>query len=45
MGTTHPIKDKNDLEALKNYYLYQERNLRNYALINTGLNSKRFPSI
>ncbi len=39
MGTTHPIKDKNDLEALKNYYLYQERNLRNYALINTGLNT------
>lgn len=39
MGTTHPIKDKDDLEALKNFYLYQERNLRNYALINTGLNT------
>lgn len=39
MGTTQPIKDIRDLNALKNYYLTQKRNFRNYALINTGINT------
>ncbi len=39
MGTTQPIKDINNLEQLKNYYLNEKRNLRNYALICTGLNT------
>lgn len=39
MGTTQPIKDMNDLDALKNYYLTKKPNLRNYALISTGINT------
>lgn len=39
MGTTQPIKNKNDLDALKNYYLKRKPNLRNYALISTGINT------
>lgn len=37
MGTTQPIREKEEIEALKNYFL--ERNqIRNYALVVFGLN-------
>lgn len=39
MSTTQPIKNKKDLTALKNYYLKEQPNLRNYALICTGVNT------
>lgn len=39
MGTTEPIRDLDELERLKNYYLKDHPNLRNYALIHTGLNT------
>lgn len=39
MGTTQPIKDVRDIDALKNYYLIRKPNLRNYALICTGINT------
>ena len=39
MCTTQPIKNPKELEALKNFYLTQQPNLRNYAMINTGLNT------
>lgn len=39
MATTQPIKSREDVEALKNYYLKENRNLRNYALICTGINT------
>lgn len=39
MSTTQPIKSKKDLFALKNFYLNDEPNLRNYALICTGINT------
>lgn len=39
MGTTQPIRDLNDLERLKNYYLTEHPNMRNYALIHTGVNT------
>jgi len=39
MGTTQPIKDLEQLIALKNFYLEKEPNLRNYALICTGINT------
>lgn len=39
MSTTQPIKSKKDLFALKNFYLRDEPNLRNYALICTGINT------
>lgn len=39
MSTTQPIKSKKDLFALKNYYLKNEPNLRNYALICMGINT------
>lgn len=39
MGTTQPIRDLDDLEKLKNYYLTEHPNMRNYALINTGVNT------
>ena len=39
MATTQPIKNKKDLTALKNFYLAQKPNLRNYALIVTGINT------
>ena len=38
MSTTKPIKDKTDLEAIKNYYLKKEE-YRNYLLIIIGLNT------
>ncbi|MBO5279025.1 MAG: tyrosine-type recombinase/integrase [Lachnospiraceae bacterium] len=39
MGTTQPIKSIKELDALKDYYLTQKPNLRNYALICTGVNT------
>ena len=39
MSTTQPIKNKKELSALKNFYLKKEPNLRNYALICTGINT------
>ena len=39
MGTTQQIRDTEDLNRLKNYYLKEQPNLRNYALICTGINT------
>ena len=39
MGTTQPIRDLEELEKLKNYYLKEHPNMRNYALIKTGVNT------
>lgn len=39
MATTQPIKNKKELQALRDYYLMQKPNLRNYALIVTGINT------
>jgi len=39
MATTQPIRNKEQLYALKEYYLKQKPNLRNYALIVTGINT------
>jgi len=39
MSTTQPIRSREDLERLKNYYLTQKPNLRNYALICTAVNT------
>lgn len=39
MSTTQPIKNLHDLENLKNYYLKTQPNLRNYAMISTGVNT------
>ena len=39
MATTHPIRKKEELEALKDYFLDQKPNPRNYALIITGINT------
>lgn len=39
MSTTQPIRNLEDLKQLKNYYLNQKPNLRNYALICTAVNT------
>ncbi len=39
MSTTQPIRDREELQRFKNYYLLDEPNYRNYALIITGLNT------
>ena len=39
MSTSQPIRNKNELQELKNYYYETEQNLRNYALICLGINS------
>lgn len=39
MSTTKPIKNLTELERLKNYYLKQAPNLRNFTLISIGLNT------
>lgn len=39
MSTTQPIRDKNMLQAFKNYYLLQSPHPRNYVLIVLGLNT------
>lgn len=38
MGTTYPIKTREELDAFKHYYLYREK-WRNYLLIIMGLNT------
>lgn len=39
MSTTQPIRDSEMLQNFKNYYLYENPQPRNYALIITGLNT------
>lgn len=39
MSTTKPIKNLTELERLKNYYLKQAPNLRNFTLISVGVNT------
>ena len=39
MSTTQPIKDRTALESVKNYYLLQNYNPRNYLLIILGINT------
>lgn len=39
MATTQPIKDIKELEELKNYYLTEQHNFRNYALFVLGINT------
>lgn len=39
MSTAQPIRNLEDLENLKNYYLTVQPNLRNYTLISTGINT------
>ena len=39
MSTTQPIRNQNELEKIKNYYLHQNPNRRNYLLIMMGLNT------
>ena len=40
MGTTQPIKNREQVEELKNYYITRKKpNLRNYTLICLGMNS------
>ena len=38
-NTTRPIKDRKDVERLKDYYKLVKPNARNYALIVVGLNT------
>ena len=39
MGTTQQIKNKKDITALKEYFLTEDFNLRNYTLITMGINT------
>ena len=39
MSAAQPIRNLDDLKSLKNYYLKVQPNLRNYALISTGVNT------
>ncbi len=39
MSTTQPIRKTEDITALKNYFLYEKRNLRNYTIVCMGINS------
>lgn len=39
MSTTSPIKNRDNLEIFKDYYLTKKPNLRNYTLIILGLNT------
>ena len=39
MGTTQPIRNKEELHKFANYYKSADRNPRNYALICVGLNT------
>ncbi|MSS64646.1 tyrosine-type recombinase/integrase [Velocimicrobium porci] len=39
MSTAQPIKNLDELEKLKNYYLDIQPNLRNYLLIHVGINT------
>ncbi len=39
MGATQPIRKTEDINALKNYFLYEKRSLRNYSMVCLGINS------
>lgn len=39
MGTTLPIKDRDRLEIMKNYYKNEKQNSRNYLLVVTSMNT------
>ncbi len=39
MSTTQPIRNIEDIEAIKHYFLYDKPHLRNYALFCLGINS------
>lgn len=39
MSQTKPIKNLNEMQAFRDYYLVKHKNLRNYALIVLGLNT------
>lgn len=39
MSTTQPIRNKDELMALRNYYLNDHCNIRNYAMLCMGFNS------
>ncbi len=39
MAATEPIKDLKDIEAMKNYFLNVQQNIRNYALFCVGINT------
>ena len=39
MSQTQPIRKNEEIEKLNNYYLINKPNIRNYALIITGLNT------
>ena len=39
MSTTKPIRKREDIEALKNYFLYTKHNMRNYIMVCLGINS------
>ncbi len=39
MSVAHPIRNLDELEELKKYYLEEKPNLRNYAMISTGINT------
>ena len=39
MSTTKPIRKAEDIKALKDYFLHEKHNLRDYAMVCLGLNS------
>lgn len=39
MATTKPIKRTKDIQSLKDYFLFEKPDIRNYALVVFGLNS------
>ena len=39
MSTTQPLRKAEDITALKNYFLYEKRSLRNYTMVCLGINS------
>lgn len=39
MNTAEPIREQQDLERFKNYYLNEKPNPRNYTLLCMGLNT------
>lgn len=39
MKTAEPIREEQELEKIKNYFVYEKPNLRNYTLLCLGLNT------
>lgn len=39
MATTQPIKDQKSISALKNFFLKEQKNFRNYAIFVIGINT------